>query len=86
MPDDTLVTLAIVCVLALIIGMNALGFWNTYLRLPTFDEYRRRHPDLVRDGRLRCNRCGSGRVFLYHLNEHHRRHLCTTCGAALYRS
>lgn len=47
MPDDTLVTLAIVCVLALIIGMNALGFWNIYLRLPTFDEYRHRHPDLV---------------------------------------
>lgn len=86
MSSDALVTLAIGGFIALVMGLGALGFWNMYWRLPTFDEYRRRHPGLVKNGRLRCNRCAGGRVFLYHLTEHHRRHLCATCGAVLYRS
>lgn len=86
MSSDALVTLAIVGLFALVIGVGALGFWNLYWRLPTFDEYCRRHPGQVKEGRLRCNRCGGSRVFLYHLTEHHRRHLCATCGTVLYRS
>lgn len=67
-------------------GGTLLAYWLAYASLPTFDEYRRRHPDLVKNGRCRCHSCGGDRVFLHTLDAFHRRHVCATCGTVLYRS
>ena len=35
------------------------------LALPTFDEYRDRHPERVTDGKVLCSKCVSNRVFVH---------------------
>lgn len=71
---------------ALIVGLNLRSNWNLYGSLPTFDEYRSRHPDSVRRGRLHCSHCGSGRIYVHSLDAVRRRHICVACGTVLYRS
>ena len=73
-------------VIALIMGINLRAYWQAYGRLPRFDEYRRRHPDLFRHGRCQCRRCGAGRIYVHSLDASRRRHVCTNCGEVLYRS
>lgn len=79
--------------LAWLLGLAALGVallvwgcWRVYGRHPTFDEYRVRHPDLFKNGRCRCHRCGGGRIYLQGPGSGSRLHICVTCGEILYRS
>ena len=67
-------------------GVNLWIYWRAYARLPTFDAYRRQHPELFKFGRCHCRRCGSGRLYVNSLDAFRRRHICTVCGETLYRS
>ena len=69
-----------------IIRLNSRVLWHVYGRLPTFDQYRSRHPNLVRHGRCRCRSCGGDRIHVHSLDAFMRRHVCTNCGELLYRS
>ena len=72
--------------IALIVGLKVWVWWKTYGSLPTFDDYCRRHVELVRHGRVKCGNCGGGRVYLHSLDAVRRRHICVACGTVLYRS
>ncbi len=69
-----------------IVGFNLWRYWRTYRSFPTFEEYRSQYPHLVRGGHVRCCRCGGGRVHVHHMDPDHRRHICASCSAVLYRS
>lgn len=76
-------------VVALFVGYFVLGLRKVkrlYSDLPTFEQYRRQHPDLVREGRCRCHSCSGHRIFVENLSPEHRRHICATCSTVLYRS
>ena len=53
-----------------------------------FDWYKRQHPHCVRDGRVKCNKCGSGHMGTERLMNHSylRGHICRQCGTTLYYS
>lgn len=70
---------------AFIIALNVMHYWRSYRRYPTFDEYRKAHPELVQHGRCACAGCGSNRVFLHNLGPFRRRHVCAVCSTVLYR-
>ncbi len=70
---------------AFIVGVNVAHYWLSYRRYPSFEEYRRRYPALVRNGHCSCFRCGGRRVFLHNLGPFRRRHVCATCSTVLYR-
>ena len=90
--DATIVTQLIPTILVLIVG------WALYQRLRrrtgpgTRDDYVKRHPDTVRNGRVHCHNCGTsslhvrgiGRTFFTRnlINAH----ICRQCGTVLYRS
>lgn len=76
----------LVAFVALILCAAVWEYWATYGSLPTFNEYRRRHPSLFKAGRCHCVACGSGRVYVHALDALRRRHICATCGTVLYRS
>jgi hypothetical protein len=71
---------------ALIVVYNVRAYRRVYGSLPTYDGYKRRHPDRLRFGRCHCANCGSGRIYVHSLDAIHRRHICATCGTVLYRS
>ena len=62
----------------------------TYTRKNSLDDYQKRHPGLVENGRVACHSCGGrsiffrneGKALIYRLNSH----VCRTCGTELYRS
>ena len=78
--------LATVCLIALVVCALSWQNWCAYGRLPTFGEFRRRHPEAFKGGRFRCIHCDGGRVFIHSLDLHRRRHICVSCGKCLYRS
>ncbi len=78
--------LLFVAFFALVVGLNLRANWKLYGSLPTFDDYRRSHPECVRHGRLHCSRCDSGRIYVHSLDALRRRHICVSCGTVLYRS
>lgn len=84
--SEWLYVLGFVSVVTLIIIWNAWAYWRMFGSLPTFDEYRCQHPELFKNGRCRCHKCGGGRVFLHTLDPFRRRHICATCSTVLYRS
>lgn len=86
MSNDQLAVLAFVAFFGGIVALNLWGYWKAYGSLPTYDEYREQHPELVKNGRCRCHKCGGGRVFLHTLDAYRRRHICATCSTVLYRS
>ena len=53
-----------------------------------FDWYRRQYPHCVRDGCVKCNKCGSGHMGTERLMNHSylRGHICRQCGTTLYYS
>ncbi len=53
-----------------------------------FDWYKRQHPQCVRDGRVKCHKCGSGHMGTERLMNHSylRGHICRQCGTTLYYS
>lgn len=73
-------------VVLFVVGVNEWWYWQNYRRLPTYDQYRARHPAACPDGQCRCVHCGSRRLRLHSLRPDMRRHLCGNCGALLYRS
>lgn len=50
--------------------------------------YRSEHPDHVRDGKVKCHQCAGTNIGteLVKNNTFMRRHMCRTCGTALYYS
>lgn len=80
------VFLGLVTAFVVMLGLNLRAYWRIYGGLPTFDQYRARHPKLVKFGRCHCRCCGSGRIYVHSLTAQHRRHICGTCGTVLYRS
>jgi len=73
-------------IFAAIVGLNMWSAWQAYGRLPTFDLYRRRHPELFGHGRCQCRCCGGDRIYVHSLDALRRRHVCANCGVLLYRS
>lgn len=56
---------------------------------PTFDDYKRAHPDLVKKGSVECFSCGSTKIQsrgLYNAVDKKRIHSCILCGKVLYRT
>lgn len=53
-----------------------------------YDWYKRQHPQLVRDGRVKCHKCGSGHLGTERLmnRSYLRAHICRQCGTTLYYS
>ncbi len=54
-------------------------------KTPTFDKYRVKYPDKVKEGKVFCYSCDSDNVYL----KHHQQlnfHICKTCGKTLYKS
>jgi len=72
-----------------IILMLILAFKKHY-SLPTFDGYRAKHPELVKDGKIACYNCSGTDVFVKTVGNtpmsilNH--HMCKTCGTNLFRS
>ena len=60
-----------------------------YFRLPTFDDYKKEHPNSVSNGKIKCHSCGGTHIQfkgLAHATDRRKTHLCVTCGLPLYRS
>jgi len=67
----------------------AVNFY--YRQIPagrTLEAYKERHPELVRDGRIKCFSCGGTRINVERLMNRtfRRRHYCRSCGTTLYET
>src|SRR5690606_2114774 len=78
-----------ILVFGFIITVNYYHYRSRYSRFPTFEEYRARHPGLVRHGRAECFKCGGTKVYvrgLWNATDRRKTHFCSTCGTPLYKS
>jgi uncharacterized paraquat-inducible protein A len=76
-------------VIACIWLVNFLNKEGEYEKLPTFDQYKEHHTELVNRGRVECHQCGGTKMHTRGLddaNDKRKTHFCTTCGTPLYRS
>jgi len=78
--------------IALFVG-GFLFFSMAILRVSdddTFDAYKIRHPDLVKDGRVKCVKCGGTSIWMKTVASSpfgvKYAHTCRNCGSQLYRS
>lgn len=59
-------------------------------KTPTFDGYTKQYPGLLRNGRVKCKKCGSDSIYIQKcsdiLSTMQNEHICRTCGTTLYRS
>jgi hypothetical protein len=78
--------------LAVLVGVGYLIFslFKKHFSIPTFDNYRSKYPDLVKDGKIKCHKCSGSDIFVKEVGNtptsilNH--HLCKTCGTTLFRS
>lgn len=77
-------------VLAVVIKLLKTLFGPPAGGAESLDDYKRRHPECVKNGRVRCYRCGSASIYLYRWGYGPgwitNLHLCRQCGTNLYRS
>ncbi|THB65590.1 MAG: hypothetical protein D6B27_08330 [Gammaproteobacteria bacterium] len=56
----------------------------------TFEAYRKRHPELVKDGRVKCIKCGGTSIWMRQVASSpfgaKYAHTCRNCGNKLYYS
>jgi hypothetical protein len=73
-----------------VIGIFIFLAFKKHTSLPTFDQYRSNHPELVKDGKIACHKCSGNDIFVKTIGHtptsllNH--HLCKTCGTTLFRS
>ena len=61
---------------------KAKTYYDSHLR---FHQYKERYPELVNDGRVKCNKCNSGQIHI-RASKPYNLHVCKTCGNVLYIS
>jgi amino acid transporter len=79
----------IIVFFALIIFLNVKHKHDHYGRFITFDEYKIKHPELVKKGVVECFNCGSDKIRSAGLSsavDTLRTHSCIICGTALYKT
>jgi len=62
---------------------------ESYQKIPTFEDYKTAHPELVKRGRVECDKCGGTKIYTRGLTsavDSQKTHFCSTCGKPLYRS
>lgn len=68
----------------------ALSHWYVRRISPskTLKAYKERHPELVKNGVIKCSGCGGTRINVERLmnQTYRRRHYCKTCGTTLYET
>jgi uncharacterized paraquat-inducible protein A len=72
-----------------ILAISACYYHSRYEKYPDFEEYKRTHPDKVRNGRVVCHICGGSRIQMRGLDaavDRRKTHSCVTCGTTLYPS
>ena len=52
----------------------------------TFDVYKKRYPDLVKDGKVKCIKCGGTSIWMKQYAANMYAHTCHNCGTELYYS
>ena len=81
--------------LIFLVGVGVIGYFifkglKKHSSLPTFDDYRSAHPELVKDGKISCYKCEGSDVSIRQIGKtptsilNH--HVCKTCGTTLFRS
>jgi hypothetical protein len=77
-------------VVLVVIGFFFVRGFMKHTSTPTFDEFRGRNPELVKDGKICCPKCAGNDVFVKEVGKtptsllNH--HICKTCGTTLFRS
>lgn len=76
-------------VVFLIVSFLLFRRYKKHTSLPTFDDYRSSHSELVKDGKITCYKCSGNDIFVktvggtpISLLNHH---MCKTCGTTLFR-
>ena len=93
---DILVPLIFIVVISIIFIFNLkkIKFIKS-IRKNTFEIYKNKYPDLVKDGKVKCNQCGSDDIgiitrYAPYATDHEKpvaiAHVCKTCGHTLYYS
>ena len=80
-------------IIAILIAGGFILLGNVVIRVSendSFDAYKRRHPDFVRDGRVTCAKCGGTSILMKQVVSSlfgiKYAHICSTCGSRLYYS
>ena len=74
----------------LLIGFFFIKGLKKHASTPTFDEYRSKNSELVKDGKIFCHKCSGTDIFVKEVGKtpvsllNH--HICKTCGTTLFRS
>lgn len=85
-----ILSLIVIMVIGGAIIYQATSGIRKYKRIPTFQDYKDKHPDSVTPNGVKCSQCGGHQIFVQkagHMNSTILNlHLCKQCGSTLYRS
>jgi hypothetical protein len=85
--DAALMLILFSWIFVLYFGLRAVSFYY----LPSFSAYKASHPELAQpNGKVRCFKCGDTGRRMWRWSAHFpigpKKHYCSQCGKALYRS
>lgn len=80
-----------ISVTILLVGLKLINLRMAQLKMfstHTFDSYKNKHPELVKNDSVECFSCGCKRIAARSLlnRTYHREHFCSKCGKTLYYS
>lgn len=77
----------------LIFGIAAFFIFrklNYFTKNRSFDDFKAKHPESIKDGKVHCPNCQSDSIWLKEIGKTPRSilhsHVCRQCGTELYRS
>ncbi|HEY0711933.1 MAG TPA: hypothetical protein VGF45_04620 [Polyangia bacterium] len=80
----------IIIAVALVIGTGLFFSIRKFMSVPTYQQYKAAHPDLVKPGAVTCAECGGNQIYVMRAGHAGATrlafHVCRHCGAKLYRS
>jgi hypothetical protein len=87
--DEFGLALFFISCFAFILLFNLRYAYTHYGKYPSFEDYRTKYPDLVKQGCVECFKCGCNKIQVRGLwgpTDKKKTHSCITCGTPLYKS